>query len=227
MLPYAHPRCLNPGCAARRRCAAEHRGSKVTSPRSGFRRSTGSAAASSPRPGTWTRSSRQLELDKLFTRTWLMVCRGEEREISGSAATSSTSSAPAPSWSSAMPRTRSGRITTPAGTAVPGWGGGLRPRRHVHLPVPRLALEPERIRQAHPRPGGVRTRSRPSNWSLISVRCDTWGGFVFINMDPAAEPLLDYLEPCPAVLRAVPVREHAGDVVEERPAGTVQLEDRP
>ena len=64
------------------------------------------------------------------------------------------------------------------------------------------------------------------NWSLVSVRCDTWGGFVFINMDPTAEPLLDYLSPVPRVFRAVPVREHAGDVVEE-PAGAVQLEDRP
>ncbi len=29
--------------------------------------------------------------------------------------------------------------------------------------------------------------------SLRTVRCDTWAGFVFINMDPDAEPLLDYL----------------------------------
>jgi phenylpropionate dioxygenase-like ring-hydroxylating dioxygenase large terminal subunit len=28
---------------------------------------------------------------------------------------------------------------------------------------------------------------------LKEVSCDTWGGFVFVNMDPKAEPLLDFL----------------------------------
>lgn len=35
------------------------------------------------------------------------------------------------------------------------------------------------------------------NMSLPQVRVDTWGGFVFINFDPNAEPLLDYLKPMP------------------------------
>ena len=29
------------------------------------------------------------------------------------------------------------------------------------------------------------------------MKVDTWGGFVFINMDPNAEPLAKYLEPMP------------------------------
>ena len=32
---------------------------------------------------------------------------------------------------------------------------------------------------------------------LKPVRCETWGGFVFINMDPDAKPLLDYLDCIP------------------------------
>ncbi|MDH3644558.1 MAG: aromatic ring-hydroxylating dioxygenase subunit alpha, partial [Gammaproteobacteria bacterium] len=32
---------------------------------------------------------------------------------------------------------------------------------------------------------------------LTPVRAETWGGFVFINLDPDAEPLLDYLHPLP------------------------------
>lgn len=32
---------------------------------------------------------------------------------------------------------------------------------------------------------------------LKDVKVDTWGGFVFVNMDPAAEPLAKYLEPMP------------------------------
>ena len=35
----------------------------------------------------------------------------------------------------------------------------------------------------------------PGNTRLKTVNVDTWGGWVWINMDPDCEPLLDYLEP--------------------------------
>src|SRR5690606_39935258 len=34
---------------------------------------------------------------------------------------------------------------------------------------------------------------------LQPVRCEEWAGFVFINMDPDAPPLLEYLDPVPEV----------------------------
>jgi phenylpropionate dioxygenase-like ring-hydroxylating dioxygenase large terminal subunit len=40
----------------------------------------------------------------------------------------------------------------------------------------------------------------PSNTCLKTVRAERWGGFVWINLDPAAPPLLDYLHPLPALL---------------------------
>jgi phenylpropionate dioxygenase-like ring-hydroxylating dioxygenase large terminal subunit len=36
------------------------------------------------------------------------------------------------------------------------------------------------------------------NLRLPEVQLDSWGGFVFINMDPNAQPLAKYLEPVPA-----------------------------
>ena len=36
------------------------------------------------------------------------------------------------------------------------------------------------------------------DYGLIPARCETWGGFVFINLDPEALPLLDYLAPLPS-----------------------------
>jgi len=39
-----------------------------------------------------------------------------------------------------------------------------------------------------------------SNDRLTSVRVDTWGGWIWINLDPAAEPLRDYLEPAATLL---------------------------
>ena len=36
-----------------------------------------------------------------------------------------------------------------------------------------------------------------SSFGLTEIPCDTWGGFVFINLDPEATPLTDYLEVLP------------------------------
>src|SRR5437016_5884771 len=40
----------------------------------------------------------------------------------------------------------------------------------------------------------------PDDLALSPVRVETWGGFVFVNLDPDAEPLLDYLDPLPLLL---------------------------
>lgn len=40
----------------------------------------------------------------------------------------------------------------------------------------------------------------PADIRLGSVGAETWGGFVFVNMDPEAEPLLDFLDPIPRLL---------------------------
>ncbi len=42
--------------------------------------------------------------------------------------------------------------------------------------------------------------SMPQGLRLHEVRSDTWGGFVFISMDSAAEPLSDFLHPIPTLL---------------------------
>lgn len=39
------------------------------------------------------------------------------------------------------------------------------------------------------------------NLDLTEVRCDSWEGFIFINMDPDAVPLIEYLGPLPAHAR--------------------------
>ena len=42
----------------------------------------------------------------------------------------------------------------------------------------------------------------PDDLALCSVRAERWGGFVFINFDPDAEPLLDFLDPLPKLFDA-------------------------
>ncbi|MYA53819.1 MAG: aromatic ring-hydroxylating dioxygenase subunit alpha [Dehalococcoidia bacterium] len=39
------------------------------------------------------------------------------------------------------------------------------------------------------------TQGVPQETALVEVPCDTWGGFVWFNMNPDAEPLLEFLEP--------------------------------
>jgi nitrite reductase/ring-hydroxylating ferredoxin subunit len=40
----------------------------------------------------------------------------------------------------------------------------------------------------------------PSDLALTPVQVDSWGGFVFVNMDLDAEPLLEFLDPLPKLL---------------------------
>ena len=39
------------------------------------------------------------------------------------------------------------------------------------------------------------TQGVPQETALVEVPCDTWGGFVWFNMNPEAEPLLEFLDP--------------------------------
>jgi phenylpropionate dioxygenase-like ring-hydroxylating dioxygenase large terminal subunit len=45
-------------------------------------------------------------------------------------------------------------------------------------------------------------RALCGNLDLKQVRCETWAGFVFINMDPAAPPLMEFLGEIPELMAA-------------------------
>jgi phenylpropionate dioxygenase-like ring-hydroxylating dioxygenase large terminal subunit len=47
----------------------------------------------------------------------------------------------------------------------------------------------------------------PADLRLGEVRVDTWGGFVFVNMDPGAAPLIEFLHPIPDWLSAYRLEE--------------------
>ena len=64
------------------------------------------------------------------------------------------------------------------------------------------------------------------NTRLGKVNVDTWGGWIWINMDPDCEPLRDYLEPAATMLDPFELTEHALQVAAM--AGfRLQLEGRP
>ena len=66
----------------------------------------------------------------------------------------------------------------------------------------------------------------PKNTSLRQVQLDTWGGFVFINMDPEAPPLQDAIGPRHALARSHAAGPH-GRVLPQAADPADQLEGRP
>jgi phenylpropionate dioxygenase-like ring-hydroxylating dioxygenase large terminal subunit len=138
----------------------------------------------------------QLEVERLFGRTWLMACREEElpgvgsfveyRISDRSILVVRESAESIRAYHNAC-RHRGTRLATGRGRVgsiicpFHGW------RWNLDGSI-RLVLDPEEFPD----------RS-DDDLGLQPVRCETWGGFVFVNMDLAAEPLLAYLDPIPTV----------------------------
>ena len=138
----------------------------------------------------------QLEIDKLFSQTWQMACREEELHGIGSYVEYTVadrsvlvvreSADSIKAYHNAC-RHRGTRLATGRGRVgaiicpFHGW------RWNLDGSI-RLVLDPEEFPD--------RT---DDDLGLQPVLCDTWGGFVFVNMDLDAEPLLDYLDPIPDV----------------------------
>lgn len=138
----------------------------------------------------------ELELDKLFTRTWQIACREEELTGVGSyveyeigkhsilvvresrtAISAYFNACRHRGTRLAKGRGRVGSIICP----FHGWRWNL--DGSIRLVLDREEFVPR----------------SDEHLGLARVRTETWGGFVFINMDPNAAPLLDYLDPIPRI----------------------------
>ncbi len=156
-----------------------------------------------PRARYTSRSFAQLEDDRLWNRVWQVACREEELAAPG-----------------AFVEYTIGDQTI----AVVRDGETLRAFHNVCLHRGRRLLDDrgslESCRIRCPYHGwcyGLDGRvveipdrddfgALPDDLALAPVRVDTWGGFVFVNLDPTAEPLLDFLDPLPSLLG--PYRMH-------------------
>ena len=164
----------------------------------------------------------QLEIDRLFARTWLMACR-----LRGAARRRQLRRVP-----DRVPfdpgRARIDRFDPWLLQRLPPPRHPPRhrprPRRRADLPVPRLALESRRVDPPRPRPGGVRPTlrrgPRPRDGAGRHV------GWVRVHQHGSDRRAAARLpRPDPDGVRAVPLREHALPVDEGRHR-SVQLEDR-
>ena len=138
----------------------------------------------------------KLEYEKVFSRTWLMACRVEEFVGVGS-------------YVEHLIGDRSILLVRESSDSIRGYHNACRHRgtrlaegrgRIGSIICPfhgwrwnldgsiRLVLDPEEF-----------VPRSQQDLGLQEVRVELWGGFVFFNMDPNAEPLLDYLDPIPEI----------------------------
>ncbi len=138
----------------------------------------------------------ELEMEKLFSHTWLMACREEELPGVGnfvehvigdrSILIVRESRDSIRAYHNAC-RHRGTRLASGRGRVgslicpFHGW------RWNLDGSV-RLVLDDEEF-----------TPRSEDDLGLQTVRCEAWGGFVFVNMDPDAQPLLEYLDPIPTI----------------------------
>jgi len=145
-----------------------------------------------------TRAFLDAELDRLWSHVWQIACREEElaevgsfvEYVIGDDSILVVRSAPTEvcAFHNACLH-RGTRLAT---------GTGRFPARGIHCPFHgwcyalegSLADVPDR-HEFGPLPADLR---------LTPVRAACWGGFVFVNMNPAAESLLEFLDPLPTLL---------------------------
>jgi nitrite reductase/ring-hydroxylating ferredoxin subunit len=138
------------------------------------------------------------ELERLWPRVWQIACRVEEVAEPGAFVEYSVGDE-----TIAIVRTRAGalsafhnvclhrgrRLLDGCGSVE---GDTIRCPYHAWC----YALDGELVEV----PDRDEFASLPDELALRPVQLDTWGGFVFVNLDSNAEPLLEYLDPLPALL---------------------------
>jgi nitrite reductase/ring-hydroxylating ferredoxin subunit len=147
-----------------------------------------------------SRAFLDLEMDRLWPRVWQVACREEQVAEPGQFVEYTIGD-----QSVLVVRTEDGRISAHhnaclhRGTRLASGcgqfeGGDIRCRYHAwRYGFDGRLIEVVDADEFDPMPEGL---------SLGAVRAECWGGFVFVNLDADAEPLLDYLQPLPELLSA-------------------------
>ena len=138
-----------------------------------------------------------LELERLFPRTWLNACRVDEVERVGDYVDFEIGD-----QSIVVVRTEEGlrayfNACRHRGTRLVQGAG---PDRRVPLPLPRLALEPGRVPQVPGRRGQLRPPAAGRALPARSAGSTPGAAGSSSTWMPGAEPLADYLDPIPARL---------------------------
>ncbi|MDB5970618.1 MAG: (2Fe-2S)-binding protein [Hydrocarboniphaga sp.] len=142
----------------------------------------------------------RLEKQKLWTRTWQMACREEEIPRVGNFVTYDVIG-----QSIIVVRTESGAIKAYHNVCLHRGrqltaGCGTVNKFHCSFHGWQWNLDGELLR-VHDRDDYAGcSHMQDSDLGLSEVRSASWGGFVFINMDPACEPFEEYIAPAQRAL---------------------------
>jgi phenylpropionate dioxygenase-like ring-hydroxylating dioxygenase large terminal subunit len=157
-----------------------------------------------PKERYTTRAFLDVEMEHLWPRVWQIACREEELAATGD-------------WVEYRIGDQSVLIVREASGAIRAFHNACL-HRGTRLAEGQGHFKGERIRcpyhgWCYALDGSLRDvpdrdefPNLPSDLRLGLVRAECWGGFVFVNMDPSAEPLLDFLDPLPSLL--APYRLH-------------------
>ncbi|HEV3226569.1 MAG TPA: aromatic ring-hydroxylating dioxygenase subunit alpha [Acidimicrobiales bacterium] len=141
-----------------------------------------------------------LEMERLWPRVWQIACREEEMDAPGDFVEYTIGD-----QSVLLVRTGDGRIAAHhnaclhRGTRLAEGHGtfpneSIRCRYHAWT----YGLDGALLEIVDEHEFG----DLPQDLCLAPVRAECWGGFVFVNLDPQAAPLLDFLAPLPELLGA-------------------------
>jgi len=151
-----------------------------------------------PKERYTSREFLDLELERLWPRVWQVACREEEIAAPGDYAVYGIGDE-----SVLVVRTASGDIRAfhnaclHRGTRlVEGYGNVTDGSFQCPFHAWRYNLEGRLVDV----PDRDEFGPMPDDLGLAPVRAEGWGGFVFVNLDPDAEPLRDYLDPLPGLL---------------------------
>ncbi len=146
----------------------------------------------------------ELELERLFTRTWLMACRVEEVVEVGA-------------FAELVVGDDSVVVVRVDEVHVKAYFNSCRHRgtrlvrgrgRIGEFRCPFHAWRWQLDGALTDRPDDRHFSPRPvAELCLAECRVDTWGGFVFVNMDPQAEDLASFLDPLPTRLEGFKLGE--------------------
>jgi nitrite reductase/ring-hydroxylating ferredoxin subunit len=140
----------------------------------------------------------ELEMDRLWPRVWQVACREEELPLTGDYLEYTIGDQSilvvraAPNSIKAYYNACLHRGTRLADGHGSFAGGEIRCRYHAWCYALDGAVT--KIVDAEEFTG------IPTGLTLAEVRAECWGGFVFVNMDRDAEPLVDFLDPFPKLL---------------------------
>jgi phenylpropionate dioxygenase-like ring-hydroxylating dioxygenase large terminal subunit len=149
-----------------------------------------------------SREYAELERQRLWPRTWLLACREEEVEDVGDFVRFDIAD-------ESILIVRSDADTVKAFYNVcqhrgrqlkDEYSGNAGKQFACNFHGWRYRLSGEVVHISHEEDWAGCPQFRKEALGLKPVRLETWGGWIFISMDPDIEPLLDYLSPIPAAL---------------------------